>query len=220
MTVCRLREELMQRPSWVLSIIGAGGSGKTSKAFWILDNWFPEETIHAFHFPESTLASLPERMRSRFNPFDDMQQIAGVPGIVLLDDVALFFLSRSGSSTASRDLISTMTIGRHNDHRYLITCQNSILMDKGLMESLDQFSIRCRMTELQTMTEREELRDLQAQVNLVLDEVTVGLTRMDSLGFCYSVETDEVLILPDFPDMTESISKPYKGRCVRNGSLV
>lgn len=218
--ICKLHDELLQRPAWVLSVIGSGGSGKTSKAFHILDTWFPDETIHAFHFPDSTLAALPERMRLRFNCFDDMQDIAGVPGIVLLDDVALFFLSRSGNSSASRDLISTMTIGRHNDHRYLLTCQNSILMDKGLMESLDQFSIRCRMTELQTMTEREELRDLQLQVNQLLAETTSGLSRIESIGYCYSVETDEVLIFPDFAGMTEEISKPYRGRCIRNGNLV
>ena len=217
---CELHRQLLDDPAWVFSIIGAGGSGKTSKAFWILDSWFPDETIHAFHFPESVLGILPERMRSRFNVFNDMRQIAGEPGIVLLDDVAIFFLSRSGSSAASRDLISTMTIGRHNGHRYLVTCQNSILMDKGLMESLNQYSIRCRMTELQTMTEREELRELQLHVNTILEEATVGLERQDAIGYCYSVETDEILVFPDWSGMTEELSKPYRGRCVRNGSLV
>lgn len=215
----KLYAELRTRPSWVLSIIGSGGSGKTSKAYWMVDNWFPNDKIFIFRYPEKVLDQFPSRMRNRIVIFNELKEIAGKPGIILLDDVAISFLSRSSASGENKDLLSTMTIGRHNDHRYIVTVQNSILTDKGVYESLDQFSIRCKMTEIQTMTERTEFVLLQKDVNKMLDELTAGLSYNDSKGFCYCSETDEILIFPDWEFMNEEISKPFKGGYVSGSKL-
>lgn len=216
--ICRLLEELESRESWVLSVIGAGGSGKTSKSYWVLDNWFPDDRIFAYAFRQDVIDSLPERISSRMESFSSFDQIAGRPGIIFLDDIAIHFLSRNSNASASKDMVATMTIARHNGHRFIITTQNSILSDKGLMESLDNFSLRTRMTEIQMLTEREEYQDLQRQVNRMIDTYS-ELTGKSNKGFAYCSETDELLRFPDWKDMTSEISRPYQGGYVRDGKL-
>ncbi len=211
---------LKETPSWVLSIIGAGGSGKTTKTWWLLDNIFTEDTIFLFGYPERVRQFLPEHMKQRIVFFDSWREIAGKPGIVVLDDVAIKFLSsRRGSD--SKDFISTLTIGRHQGHRYITTVQNSILSDKGVYESLDQYSLRCRMTQTQTLTEREEFQTLQETVNGILQTVALAceLTDVEKKGLCYCPETDEVFRFPNWEYMTDELSMPFKGAYIEGGKV-
>ena len=205
-----LYRELKERPAWVLSIIGAGGSGKTDKSFFVLDNWFPEEEVFLLNYPPSVIAKFPPHMRKRCHSFTSFEEISGKSGIVFFDDVALHFLSRSSGASGNKELIRMLTIARHNDWRFIITSQNSILNDKGLFEALDQFSLRCRMTLTQTFTEREEFQDVQLMVNNLI-ESRAGTHYTQTRPYAYCPETEELFRFPRWEHMTEDISKPYKG---------
>lgn len=211
----KLFQILQDSPAWVLSIIGAGGSGKTTKAWFLIDKIFTGDQVFCYGYPSGMLLKLPVHLRRRVHVFNEWSEIAGRPGIVFLDDMAIHFLSRSSSSGPSKDFISMLTIGRHNGHRYIITSQNSILSDKGLFESLDQYALRCRMTYTQTMTEREEYVNLQLQINDILEEISE-----DTRGLCYCPETEEIYRFPNWEYMTDEISKPYAGAYVKDGKVV
>lgn len=213
-----LIEILNIKPTWVLSIIGPGGSGKTTKAFYLLDEVFTGD-IFIFKYPEHLRENFPEHMRSRITFFETWEEIAGRPGTVFLDDMAIHFLSRSSNSTGSKDFISTLTIGRHQGHRYIVTAQNSVLNDKGLYESLDQYTIRCRMTLTQTLTEREEYIELQQGINEIIDEVLETHPELDPRSITVCPETDEILIFPNWPHMTDELSTPYRGAYIEGGKL-
>lgn len=215
MSNIKLRTELERRAAWVLSIYGAGGSGKTTLALFLMDKWFPDSKLAFFRYPPRAMDALPERMRNRAVSFDAMNQIVGDPCIIFLDDTALHFLSRSTSNSGNKDIVQQMTIARHNGQRYIITAQSSILVDKGLFESLDQFSLRCRMTEFQSLTERVEFVSTQMSVNSLIDYIGKG----DSLGLWYCPESCELFKFPDWPDMTEALSKPFRGCFVVNGQI-
>ena len=205
-----LLRELRERPAWVLSIIGAGGSGKTDKSFFILDEWFPDEEVYLLNYPPSVIAKFPPVLRRRSHSFSGFSEIAGKKGIVFFDDVALHFLSRSSGASGNKELVRMLTIARHNDWRFIITSQNSILNDKGMFEALDQFSLRCRMTLTQTFTEREEFQDLQLSVNHLI-ESRAGTHYTQTRPYAYCAETGELFKFPRWQHMTETISKPYKG---------
>ena len=209
-----LRDELHNRPSWVLSFYGAGGSGKTTLGLFLMDKWFPDDELAFFRYPPKAMASLPDRMRRRSKSFTRMDQIIGSPHLVFLDDTALHFLSRQTSNKDNQDLVKQLTIARHNDQRFLITAQNSILVDKGLFESLDQFSLRCRMTDFQARTERPEFIDIQLKVNDLIASLPETNGR-----YWYCMESGELFCFPGWPDMNESLSKPYQGVVVSNGQL-
>lgn len=214
---CELFKILKSTPAWVLTVLGAGGSGKTTKSWWIMDYVFSDSMIFIFRYPHHLRNNFPFHLRDRICFFDEWREIAGKPGIVFLDDMAIHFLSRSSGSGPAKDFISMLTIGRHQGHRYIITCQNSILSDKGLFESLDQYSLRCRMTATQTLTEREEYQDLQKSVNRILESVPVPDDARR--GLCYCPETDEILIFPNWPYMSNALSTPYAGAYVDGGTV-
>ena len=210
---------LRRTPAWVLSIIGAGGSGKTTKAFYLLDNEFPDDDVFIFRYPDHMREAFPEHMRPRIHFFESWKDIAGRPGIVFLDDMAIHFLSRSSNSAGAKDFVATLTIGRHQGHRYIITAQNSILTDKGLYESLDQYSLRCRMTLTQTFTEREEYIELQESINRNLDVVQQDHPELDRRSLTYCPETEEVFVFPNWEHMTDDLSTPYRGAYVEGGNV-
>jgi len=215
----RLLNELRARASWVLSLIGPGGSGKTHAALWILENWFPEDEVAIFHYSKEALAALPDHLRERTFSFTSWEQLLGRCCIVLLDDTALFFLSRSTSKTENKDLVSNSTIARQNDLRFISTAQNTILVDKGMYEALDQFQLRSRMTECQAVTEREEAVQLQLMINDLLEDAAEGKPTGYAIGLRFCPETGETFHFPAIPWMTEQISKPYKGYYVQGGEL-
>jgi len=217
--MCKLHKELQNSLAWLLSVIGAGGSGKTSTALWIIENWFPEDNVAIYKYHPEVLKAFPEHIRKRTISFEHMGEIAGKPYIILLDDTALHFLSRSTSGSDNKDLVRQLTIARHNDQRIISTAQNSILIDKGVYESLDQYSLRCRMTDLQALTEREEVVQLQLRINEMLQAAGERLPANKRKGLRYCPETGEILYFPAVPWMNDTISKPYKGYYVRSGEL-
>ena len=218
--MCELRRELENSLSWILSVIGAGGSGKTSSALWILENWFPEEKIAIYKYHDSVLQAYPEHVRKRCVTYENMEEIVDRPYIIFLDDTALHFLSRSTSNKDNKDLVQQLSIARHNDHRVISTAQNSILVDKGVYESLDQYSLRSRMTDLQARTEREDVVELQLQINSMLKDAGQRYLPKARKGLRYCPETDEILYFPAVSWMNDQISKPYKGYYVKSGELI
>ena len=216
----RLLNELQTRASWVLSLVGPGGSGKTHAALWILENWFPEDRIAIYHYDKQALAALPEHIRKRAFSYTDYSELLGKKCIVLMDDTALFFLSRSTGKTENKDMISNSTIARQNDLRFISTAQNTILVDKGLYEALDQFQLRSVMTHSQAVTERPDMIEQQLMINEFLEDAAKGKPREYARGLRYCPETGERLHFPAIPWMTEQISKPYKGCYVKDGELL
>ncbi len=215
MSNIKLRYELERRAAWVLSIYGAGGSGKTTLALFLMDKWFPDSKLAFFRYPSRAMAALPDHIRSRARSFDSMAQIVGKPYVVFLDDTAIHFLSRSTSNSSNKDFVSQLTLGRHNDHKFIITAQSSILVDKGIFESLDQFSLRCRMTDFQSKTEREEFIATQLSINSLIDYVSPD----SSIGLWFCPETMELMHFPLWPYMTDALSKPYRGCYIVNGQI-
>ncbi len=204
-----LYRELHERPAWVLSIIGAGGSGKSTKMFWIIDNWFPDDHVFLWNHPSDVIRKFPPELRKRSHSFEDFIEIAGRSGLIVLDDSALHLLSRSAGDGVNKQFLQILTVARHNDWRIIITVQNSILNDKGVYEVLDGFSLRCRMTALQTATERDEFRDYQVMVNEYIEHLASSYREFVQYAFCY--ETMELFRFPNWKHMTEEISKPYRG---------
>ncbi|MCL2608128.1 MAG: hypothetical protein FWD92_06220 [Methanomassiliicoccaceae archaeon] len=215
----KLREELRNRAAWILSIYGAGGSGKTTLCYFLLDKWFPDERIAFFSYPQRVMDALPPHIRDRSVSFSRMRDIAGKRCIVVFDDTALHFLSRATSKKENKDIVQQMTISRHNDHRFIITAQNSILVDKGLFESLDQFSLRCKMTDFQSRTERPEFVSAQLAINEYLTCIIEDRSDLHPKGFWYCIETGELLHFPEWEHMSDVLSKPYRGCYVVDGCI-
>jgi|GEM_PF-2636902 len=211
--------------SWMTTLTGAGGSGKTSAAWKMAEEWFPELPIALFRYSEDAIAALPDHIRKRvhnFQTWDDLvswiveKDIQEV--LLLLDETALHFLSRSTSNKENKDATSNFTIGRHNGLKILSTAQNTILVDKGLFESLEQFSLRCWMSGLQTETEREEAKEIQRMVNTLVDEESGG-NYLQRKGLRYCPETDELFRFPKVEWMTPEISRAYRGWIIDGGTL-
>jgi len=185
----------------------------------IMEHWFPESEIAIYKYPKESLLNLPQYFRDRCVSFESYEEIVDKPCIIFLDDTALFLLSRSTARDENKDWVMQMTISRHNDHRIISTAQNTILVDKGIYESLDQYALRCKMSYMQSMTERDTSAELQLRINELFDDLAVGKPDIWARGLRYCPETDEIFHFPPVPWFTDDVSKPFKGCYVSGGEI-
>ena len=218
----QLKQQLSKCLAWSLLLVGASGSGKTHTAFYILWKWFPTYYIALYRYPQHALNALPKEIKDRAFSFEEYEELVikgeqarleGKKVIVFFDDTALFLLSRSGKNQLNVEVVQNMTIARQNNLCFLIAVQNLILLEKGMLESMNQFQLRTKMSYTQSVTEREEYVELQLDINDMLSVLD------STLGIWYCPETDEILHFPDIDWLTDEISMPYRGWLIANGKL-
>ena len=218
----QLKQQLDKCLAWSLLLVGASGSGKTHIAFYILWKWFPKDYIALYRYPQRALLALPKEIRDRAFSFEEYRELVvigekarkeGKKVIVFFDDIALFLLSRSGKNQLNMEVVQNMTIARQNNICFLIAVQNLILLEKGMLESMNQFQLRTKMSYTQSVTEREEYRELQLDINDMLSVLD------STLGIWYCPETDEILSFPGIDWLTDDISMPYRGWLIVDGKL-
>lgn len=213
-----LKDILVNEEAYLLNIAGPSGSGKTSKLFYILDYWYPKDTIFAFRNYRPELIKLfPSSLRDRCRSFRSFREIIDIPCVVVLDDLPAQAYSGDYRSTDSQDFIRQLTFERHNNHKLVATSQNDMLVLKGLFESVHVYNLMAKMLPSQTDTVRNI--KLQESVNNIirLGEMCRPLT--DKRAFSYCPETDELFMFPDYK-LPDAVGKPYRGYVVENGNLI
>ena len=134
-----LKNIVVNDDAYLLNIIGPSGSGKTHKLFFILENWYPENTKFAFRNYNSDLIQyFPESIRDRSITFSSFRDIIDIPCVVVLDDLPAQAYSNDFKTSSSQDFIRQLTFERHNDHKLIATSQNDQLVLKGLFQSVHE----------------------------------------------------------------------------------
>lgn len=213
----KIRDILVNEEAYLLNISGPSGSGKTSKLFYILDYWYPKDTVFAFrNYNKELIELFPESLRSRSISFQSFREIIDIPCVVVLDDLPAQAYSGDFRTTANQDFVRQLTFERHNDHKLVSTSQNDMLVLKGLYESLHVYNLMSKMLPSQTDTVRNI--DLQQSVNSIIRIGELSRPWRDKRAFSYCPETDELIMFPDYK-LPDAVGKPYKGFVVENGKL-
>lgn len=137
--------------SVIALIFGKRGSGKSALGFKILEN------IHSTtKRPCHVLGVEQEKVPKWISPIISMEQ-AEENSVVLVDESALSYSSRSSQSKANKELTNIMAIARHKNLTLLFVTQNTGLVDVNVLKLSDMLLIK-EGSLLQLEMERPEIK--------------------------------------------------------------
>ena len=121
-------------------------------------------------------------------------------GVVLVDEGAVDFGSRSSMSKKNKDLSELLAIARHKDMTLIFITQNTGMMDKNILNLCDAIVLK-EGSLLQEKMERSAMKDLYVTANKALAKIP----SKERKAHCYVFDADfEGLIETSLPSFWSS----------------
>ncbi len=191
----------------IFLILGTGRSGKTATAYDLIRrSQYPNYLFNVDIGVLKILEKQGEGLYFRATE-DDIFRLRSCN--IVLDDAALWALSRNSSDSFNKALSKWYTIISHKDIRLFVLIQNAALLDLNTFRSQNIFVIQKRSNALNVEFERSELQNAVRVANLVLKLYAESLN-VDVRNLFYEHTTKRVY-LTELPEWyNDRLSKPYR----------
>ncbi len=187
-------ENRLLNESLIVAIAGRRGSGKSVLGFRLLENVHAKTNRPAFALGVKE-SVLPEWIKS----IDDLNSVEK-NGIVLIDEGAVSFSSRSSMSKENKSLAGLLAIARHKDLTLLFITQNTGMIDKNVLNLCDTVILK-EGSLLQEKMERSVMKDMYQSANREINK----LPSSERKYHCYVFDADfEGLIKTELPGFWSS----------------
>jgi len=185
-------EKRLLNDSLILAIAGKRGSGKSVLGFRMLEN------IHAkARRPCFALGVKQSVLPSWISSINEIQEVDN-NGVVLVDEGAVSFSSRSSMSKKNKGLSELLAIARHKDLTLIFITQNTGMIDKNVLNLCDTIVLK-EGSLLQEKMERSVMKDLYSTANSALSDLP------DRKPYCYVFDSDfEGLVAASLPSFWSS----------------
>ncbi|MBW3019139.1 hypothetical protein KY329_03070 [Candidatus Woesearchaeota archaeon] len=185
-------EKRLNDESLIVAIAGKRGSGKSALGFKLLEN------IHAkTNRPCFALGPKQSSIPRWIHTIDNLDEVEN-NGIVLVDEGAISFGSRSSMTKKNKELSNLLAIARHKDLTLIFITQNTGMIDKNVLNLCDTIILK-EGSLLQEKMERSVMKDMYRTANKALKQVP------DRKANCYIFDSDfEGLIKVSLPSFWSS----------------
>ena len=201
----------------VIIVLGTGQWGKTVTVHSLIaGGTFPGRNVALVNYPPSFVAnhSYPSNYRAVQWP-DDLNEIMDVihPScdVVVVDDAIFLAGARDSSTRGNKGLQKMMTIASHNELFFLITIQNSSMLDISMFQSQDVYMIHKHMDLVALQNERDQQMISQTVANILLSRKMGQHKNINPKSWAYCSTTKEMLCFDLPPWWEKNMSKPFKG---------
>lgn len=172
-------EHRLLNESLIVAIAGRRGSGKSVLGFRFLENAAAKAKRPAFALGVKQ-SVLPEWITSIDNIQDTSQG-----GVVLVDEGAISFSSRSSMSKKNKQLAELLAIARHKDLTLLFITQNTGMIDKNVLNLCDTIILK-EGSLLQEKMERSVMKGFYQTANRAIKQ----LPSIERKSHCYVFDAD------------------------------
>lgn len=203
----------------VIVVIGTGQWGKTATVHSLIQSGaFPDRNVVLVNYSKTFVAqhSYPDSYRALTWPEDIseiMEVIRPSRDVVVVDDAIFVAGARDSSTRENKGLQKMMTIASHNELFFLLTIQNTSMLDISMFQSQDVYMIHKHMDLIAIQNERNNQVIAQTIANIYLERHMSkykGKVHPKSWGYC---STTKEMIAFDLPPWWEpAMSKPFYGR--------
>ena len=184
-------ESRLDKDSLIVAIAGRRGSGKSALGFKLMENIHANSSRPCFALGVKQ-SVIPRWIRS-IDSLDDVDD----SGVVLVDEGAVAFGSRSSMSAKNRELGKLLAVARHKDLTLFFVTQNTGMIDKNVLNLCDTIILKVGSL-LQEKMERSVMKDMYKTANDALQPV-------DKKSHCYVFDSDyEGLVKVPLPSFWSS----------------
>lgn len=155
----------LHRKSLIMLIFGKRGSGKSALGFRILEN------IHATTNRACYVLGVEQQLLPKWIGSIETIEDATNGSVILVDEGAVSFGSRSSMSKHNRELARIMAVARHKDLTLIFITQNTGMIDKNVLKLSDTLLVK-EGSLLQLEMERPEIRNFYAKAKPYFDKVS------------------------------------------------
>lgn len=172
-------QKRLQKESLIIAIAGRRGSGKSALGFKFLENISAKSKRPCFVLGVKK-SVLPKWITS-IDSLEDVQN----NGVVLVDEGAISFGSRSSMSKQNKQLQEILAIARHKDLTLFFITQNTGMIDKTVLNLCDTLIFK-EGSLLQEKMERNVMKDMYKTANKELKTIPLE----DRKAHCYIIDSD------------------------------
>lgn len=184
------------KDSLIVAIAGRRGSGKSATGFRLLEN-------AVAHNRPAFVLGVKDALPAWIHPVEQLSDVKN-NGVVLVDEGAISFSSRSSMKKENKDLSSLLAIARHKNLTLLFITQNTGMIDKNVLNLCDVILLK-EGSLLQQKMERSVMKDFYATADKELKKVPASSRK----SHCYVFDADfEGLVKTDLPTFwSDKVSK-------------
>lgn len=200
----------------VIVLLGTGQHGKTVSMHALLASEpLRDRNVAMINYPKGFVAgNFPSRYRSVRWPeeLDDFPRLIHPSrDVVAIDDAAWLVGARDHATSSNKDLQKLLTIASHHELFFVLTIQNSSMLDILMMQSQDIYLFHKHMDPLSLEYERPMIKTRQVVANTMLSEYSRAYPELHPKGWLYCTTTWE-MVYNEPPDWWQpKLSKPYYG---------
>lgn len=200
----------------VIVLVGTGQHGKTVSMHALLaSDPLKDRDVAMVNYPKRFISgNFPSRYRAVKWPttLDDFPKLVHPSrDVVAIDDAAWMVGARDHATRDNKDLQKLLTIASHHELFFVLTIQNTSMLDILMMQSQDLYLLHKHMDPLSLEYERPVIKTRQVVANAMLSEYSRAYPDKHSKGWIYCSTTWE-MIYNDLPPWWQpKLSKPYYG---------
>ncbi len=155
-------ESSILNDSLIVAVAGKRGSGKSSLGFALMENINAKTKRPCF-----VLGVSDTHLPSYISSVQDIEEVQN-DGVVLVDEGAISFSSRSSMSKKNKDLGELLAIARHKNMTLILVTQNTGMLDKNVLNLCDTILLK-QGSLLQSEMERPVIKKLYEKATPALD---------------------------------------------------
>ncbi len=202
----------------VILVLGTGQWGKTVTVHSLIASGvFGDRNIALVNYPTDFVEShaYPKNYRSVSWP-EDLSKISDIihpsRDVVVIDDAIFIAGARDFSTRENRGLQKMMTISSHHELFFILTIQNTSMLDISMFQSQDVYMIHKHMDIIALQNERDQQVVSQTIANCVLTKYMRSHKKAihpKAWGYCST--TKEIISFEIPPWWHPAMSKPFYG---------
>lgn len=202
----------------VIIVLGTGQWGKTVTVHSLIETGvFPGRNVALVNYPPHFVDKYPYPPNYRAVEWPaELTNISKVihpsKDVVVIDDAIFFAGARDSTSRDNKSLQKMMTIASHHELFFILTIQNSRMLDISMLQSQDVYFIHKNMDITALKHERPEQITSQVVANCILSKYMRHYRKsVHPKSWAYCSTTTDIISFPLPKWWDPDMSKPYYG---------
>lgn len=202
----------------VIIVLGTGQWGKTVTVHSMIESGcFPGRDVALVNYPKAFVKK--HKYPANYRAVQWPEELTGILSVihpsrdvVVIDDAIFLAASRDSQTKENKGLQKMMTIASHHELFFILTIQNSSMLDISMFQSQDVYMIHKHMDIVALQNERDQQKVTQTVANIFLErKMRKFRNKVNPKAWGYCSTTKEMINFEIPHWWHPEMSKPFHG---------